>query len=419
MRKIVIFAFLAAIARGASAEPGGDQALEEKVSALQQDVDSLKEQARQKRTGLQNPDISAAIDAIGSYSDAGDNINFTPRDVELMIQANADPFTKAYIVFNAESELEPVEESDPFSEVSLGLEEAAIQTTDLPGGLALKAGVFFADFTRLGKVHSHDLPFTDRPASLEQILGGEDKARGVEMSWLPPVGSYIRLTLGVVDDIGAEPAVNSVLTTADGEEADAFAGDDHRSVDTLTCYGRIATLIEVGESAVLHLGASASHGGNESTREMAAADFKLEWKPVPNGNDLVELAGEWLTSKREGDLAEDALFEEGPTTGSADASGGYVYAQYRFTPVWQPGVRFDYTQPESYEAGDDGLTKTDDNLYTYSAYLTAYFSEFNRVRLQANYVQSDNEIADGQDTDTQVFLQWSIVLGAHKHDFVP
>lgn len=395
------------------------QALQQQLTTLQQDVENLKDLSRQRKPGTQNPDISAAIDGIASYSDAGNNINFTPRDVELMIQANADPFVKAYMVLNGESELEPVEETDPFGEVSLGVEEAAIQSTALPYGLAVKAGAFFADFTRLGKVHSHDLPFTDRPASLEQIIGGEDKSRGVEFSWLPPMDHYLRLTAGVVDEIGAEGAVNSGLVGADGEGVNAYAGDDHRTLGSATVYGRAATLLEVSEGAVLHLGVDASSGGNESTRDMASADFKLEWKPDPRANQLFELAGEWLTSKCDGSLSDDALLAGAPSEASAKASGGYIYAQYRVTPIWQPGIRLDLTKPEWFEVGDDGFQKVDDNLRTFSTYLTAYPSEFNRFRLQLNDVHSDNEIADGKNSDTQVLLQWTIVLGAHKHDFAP
>lgn len=402
------------------------QRLRMQLDTLQQTVDGLQAQSRQVRPNLQNPALSAAVDAIGSYSDAGQNLNFRPRDVELMIQANADPFAKAYIVLNAESELEPAEKSDPFSEATVGMEEAAIQTTCLPGGWSLKAGAFFADFTRLGGVHSHDLPFVDRPASLEQIIGGEDKARGMELSWLPPGDHYLRLTAGAADDLGAESPVNNTLATADGGEASVFASDENRALDTLTCYGRVATLLELGPSAVLHLGADGSRGGQESTRTMASADFKLEWKPHPGANRLLEVAGEWLTSKYEGTLSEEALFEGGPVNASTRASGGYVYAQYRLSPLWQPGIRLDITRPESYEQVDadedgvaDGIARSDATLRTYSAYLTAYLSEFNRLRLQANYLDSDQEVADGHDHDTQIFLQWSVVLGAHKHDFMP
>jgi hypothetical protein len=178
-----------------------------------------------KRTNssLFNPEISAAIDAIGSYSSSADNANFTVRDIEIMVQANVDQLAHAYLVANAESELDPWTKTDVFGDVSLGIEEAAVETTSLPYGLSLKAGQFFADFSRLGKVHSHELPFTDRPASLEGIIGGETKARGVEVSWIPQIDHYLRLTFGAVDGIGAETSATGVMTTLSGDEDELFA----------------------------------------------------------------------------------------------------------------------------------------------------------------------------------------------------
>lgn len=113
-------------------------------------ADPLPEPKRSDANSF-NPEISAAIDSIASYSAAGNNLNFTVRDVEIMFQANVDQLVHAYLVFNAESELDPWEKTDPFSEVSLGIEEAAIETTALPYGLQIKTGQYFADFTRLGK----------------------------------------------------------------------------------------------------------------------------------------------------------------------------------------------------------------------------------------------------------------------------
>jgi len=141
-----------------------------------------------------NPEISAAVDTIGSYSAAANNTNITIRNIEVMLQSNVDQFARAYIILNAESALDPLTQTNPFGELSVGVEEAAIETTSLPYGIAVKAGQFYADFTLLGKVHSHELPFVDRPASEEGILGGEAKARGVEINWVPAVDHYFRLT---------------------------------------------------------------------------------------------------------------------------------------------------------------------------------------------------------------------------------
>ena len=46
---------------------------------------------------------------------------------------------------------------------------------------------------------------------------------------------------------------------------------------------------------------------------------------------------------------DDALFEGGPSGGTARAHGGYVYAQYRIGKQWQPGIRFDYLHGGAWE----------------------------------------------------------------------
>ena len=51
--------------------------------------------------------------------------------------------------------------------------------------------------------------------------------------------------------------------------------------------------------------------------------------------------------------------------------------------------------------------------------LTMPAKSFDRMGGTMNYVQSDNEIANGHDDDVQIFVQWSAVIGAHHHDFVP
>ena len=90
-----------------------------------------------KKTNLNifNPEISAALDVIGSYSKRAKNVNFIARDAEVMLQANVDELVRAYGVFNAETELAPQEQKGVFEETSLGIEEFAIETTALPFGL--------------------------------------------------------------------------------------------------------------------------------------------------------------------------------------------------------------------------------------------------------------------------------------------
>ncbi len=211
----------------------------------------------------------------------------------------------------------------------------------------MKGGLFFADFTRLGKVHSHELPFTDRPLSLDSIIGGEDKARGLEFSWIPPIGHYVPFTAGAVDGIGADVPITSKLAMLDGDTGDAFGRSDRRTFGDILYYGRAATIFELGQQVNLNLGGNYARGRDRGEREIASGDFKVAWTPQPDSYDLFELSGEYLWSRNRGALSGDALFANGRTSGTASAHGGYVYAQYKFGKNWQPGVRFDYLHSDT------------------------------------------------------------------------
>ena len=381
---------------------------------------------KQTDSSIFNPEISLAIDSIASYSASANNLNFTVRDIELMFQANVDQLAHAYAVFNAESELDPWTETDPFSEVSLGVEEAAVETTNLPYGLAVKSGQFFADFTRLGKVHSHELPFTDRPASLDGILGGETKSRGIEVSWIPPINHYIRFTAGAVDNIGAEAPVTQALLTFDDKDSDLFASTSNRSFGDVTYYARAATIFELSDSISLHLGADYAHGTDFGTREITSGDFKLTWIPDASSFDRLEIGGEILRGKSDGAFASDALFPGNPTHGSSTADGAYIYAQYRIGKQWQPGFRYDWFRPEVWSETDansdgvaDGLARTQYSQNSLAAYLTYNFDEFNRLRFEVSRLTGDSASFGGKDDDWVGFLQWTITLGPHKHSFQP
>jgi hypothetical protein len=376
---------------------------------------------RKSEPGLFNPEISAAIDAIGSYSSSADNLNFIARDIEVMIQSNVDQVARAYAVFNAETELEPSEKSSAFEEVSLGVEEAAIETTSLPYGLAVKAGQFFADFSRLGKVHSHELPFTDRPASLESIIGGETKSRGVEANWVPPVDHYFRFTAGAVDNIGAEPSSTEVYTDFGGSEQNLFGDRSNRSFRDLTYYGRVATIFELGDCASINIGADYSHGQETSERQLASADFKLTWTPDASSFDRLEVGGEFLTGKSEGDF--QTVVKD---SGSSTSRGAYLYAQYRVGKKWEPGIRYDWFRPDAWSEVDsdsdgveDSLARSHSSQNTLSAYLTYNLSELNRLRIGLSHVNGESGAYSGKDHDWLGYLQWSIIIGSHKHSFQP
>src|SRR5499426_2229035 len=123
-----------------------------------------------------NPAIGLVIDTVGSYARDGGNFEF--RSAELGLSATVDPFARAYAFINGTQD-------------SVEVEEAAIVTTSLPYNFSVKGGRFFADFGRLSHFHDHELPFVNRPIVLDQYVGGESQADGVELSYLAPTLQYI------------------------------------------------------------------------------------------------------------------------------------------------------------------------------------------------------------------------------------
>jgi hypothetical protein len=379
-------------------------------------------------SSLFNPDISVALDLVGSYSRRADNLNLIARDVQITLEADVDEYARAYVVLNAATELAPLEKTDPFEEISLGLEEAAIETRSLPWGLKLKAGQFFADFTRIGKMHAHDMPFTDRPLSVESLVGGETKARGLEFSWVPPIATNWRLTAGVVDHVGAEPYVLSRYTNLDGAEEDSGLYAERtgggRGFDNLTYYGRIAARFQFAPSLALNVGGNYLRGRDTGTQQLASGDFLLTWTPRPGALDLLEVGGEFLWGKQSGRLSDDfAIIGDDvdtlrPASATARGRGGYVYAQYRFGRFFQPGLRFDYLRADEFSEVDEDLDGERDLLSrqtgtttTYSAYANLHLGESNRIRLQLNYVKGEPGDFAGADDDWQAFVQWTVLFG--------
>lgn len=373
-----------------------------------------------------NPEISLGLDFVGAYSRRADNFNFIGRNVEMMLQSNVDHLARAYVVLNAESELEPWEKSDVFGETEVGLEEAAIETTALPYGLVARAGQFFADFSRLGKIHSHDLPFIDRPSSLDEIIGGEAVSRGVEINWVPPVKHYFRITAGAVDNIGAERSITQSLALLDDDETDLFAQTDHRGLDSVMYYGRVATGFEFTDQLSLNVGTNYASGRERGRRSVAGVDFKLTWIPDPSSYDSLIFGGEYLAGRSSGDFTPDAAFAGGPLSGSSNADGGYLYLQYNRGKNWEATLRYDWLHPTIWEQTDstgmgiaDGIEADRITQNTTSAYLGYKFSEFNHMRLGVSYLDGIGWSYGKKDNDWLGFIQWTVLIGPHKHTYQP
>ena len=146
-----------------------------------------------------------------------------------------DPFAKGYAVINASADAQT-------GEATLGVEEAALQTTSLPWNLELKAGRFFAEFGKLSYIHDHELPFVNRPLALDQYIGGESRTDGAQLNWLLPMPHYVSLTTGFGVGFGGDSPLNNPGT--------------YRALSGFNYYGRLSTYFDLTPNVQLETGIS-------------------------------------------------------------------------------------------------------------------------------------------------------------------
>src|SRR5439155_4999309 len=186
----------AAPARAPEAPPGA--VTPEQVKELSDKVDSAVEAQKKTRLSEFNPSIGLVGETVFSYrskgsdqigSDRPGGFDVFQRSIEVNVAASVDPFAKGYVVINAAAD-------SATGEATMGVEEAALQTTSLPWNLELKAGRFFGEFGKLAYIHDHELPFVNRPLVLDQYIGGESRTDGAQLSWLPPLPHYVSVVVG-------------------------------------------------------------------------------------------------------------------------------------------------------------------------------------------------------------------------------
>ncbi len=364
--------------------------------------------AAQKKTLMSefNPAIGLVGETIFSQQSKGSAQNGTgyaggfdayQRSVELNATAAVYPFAKGWVVANGSADAAT-------GETSLGIEEAAVQTTSLPWNLTLTAGQFFGEFGRLSYIHDHELPFVNRPMVLDQYVGGESKTAGAQASLLLPIEHYVNLTAGLGTQLGDDP--------------DAIG--TYRSFGAVNYFGRLSTYFDLSDNWNVECGLSGlfnPDSGNvngvlqpdgltsltATKRQVVDADFKLSYVPLrDNQFNSLTWGNEFLYS--------DNQYLATPTAGGSayadtvGAWGMYSYLAYKWSRSWRAGFLFEYLQNDQ-----DGAART----YGYSPYLTWAISHWNQLRLQ--YTHTQPNVASGIQPNDAVYLQWSWIIGSHSH----
>src|SRR5438093_4257415 len=261
----------------------------EEAKELNAKVDQVVEAQKKVRPSEFNPAIGLVGETIFSYrskgsdatgSDRPGGFDVNQRSVELNIAASVDPFAKGYAVINASADSQT-------GEATMGVEEAALQTTALPWNLELKAGRFFGEFGKLSFIHDHELPFVNRPLALDQYIGGESRTDGAQLSWLPPLPHYVSVTVGFGVGFGGDSPLNNPGA--------------YRSLSGFNYFGRLSTYFDLTPNLELETGISGlinpsthDRGGpdafvgpggvplTERKRQVAGYDLKVSYVPLQN-----------------------------------------------------------------------------------------------------------------------------------------
>ena len=152
-------------------------------------------------------------------------------EAELSLQAVVDPYARADFFLAASPE-------------GLEVEEGFLTFPTLPGGLLMKVGKLKAQFGKVNTLHTHAMPWVDRPLVVKNLLGGDEGLNdsGISVSKLIPNPAVPG------SDRRGLPGTNELFTS-------------HKRGD-LSYVGRLRGYRDVTEGTNLDVGTSIAYGHN-------------------------------------------------------------------------------------------------------------------------------------------------------------
>jgi len=316
-----------------------------------------------------NPDMAVIGNflGVGGKNPVDPSKAFEMRETEASFQAVVDPYARADFFLS-------------FGESGVDLEEGFVTFTSLPGGLLVKAGKMRAAFGKVNTLHTHVLPWADRPLVTANLVGGEEGIAdaGVSVARLIPVpGLFLEATGQVFR----------------GDSENVFASRRPRD---LSYVGHLRAYRDITENANLDAGVSYARGQSffaDDPSTLVGVDVTYRWKPLQRAiyHSFVGRS--------------EVIWNHAPQPlGSATGAGFYVSGDYQFARRWYAGGRYDASD----RATDLSLRDRGG-----SASLTFWPSEFSQVRGQYR-----RTVYAGDQVANEVLFQLQFSIGAHgAHPF--
>jgi len=341
-------------------------------------------------------DVDRGWDEIPGFQPGGEigtgGSGFSIGEAEINMKANVDSRYFGNITVGI---------GEDAGEVEVGIEEAWLQTTDLPAGLTVTGGRFFSAAGYLNSFHFHADDFADRPLPYQAFLGGRYSVDGIQARWVAPTSLFFEIGSEVNWDGGfpatsngtRSPGAFTLFTKLGGDFGDSHswqAGLSHTSIDAVD---RAAGDTPLGETFT-------------GDSDLMVVDFVWKWAPQGNMNlRNFKIQGEYFYRD------EDGVFDSLAYNG--DQTGWYLQGVWQFTQSWRVGLRHDVVDADNGPLligtglEDPGRSSSRDSLmFDWSP------SEYSRLRLQYT---DDRVLAD---SDSLWYLQYIMSIGAHgAHQF--
>jgi len=327
-----------------------------------------------------NPEIGVVGTVVAnlteSTEDGEGNDTIALKELEVSYSQYVDPYSRldAIIAFN-----------DNLEGQNVDIEEAYYTRWGLPFDFVAQIGKFRSKIGKANLNHLHQLNTVNYPLVIQDFFGEEGlSSSGIRIKNIIPNPWDIPL------EISAE-----ILR---GNNGDSFSGISRRPIFT----SHASTFFDINDDVTLEIGTTALFG-DENVRGDAkgddhygvhvfGADATLFWY-LPEGRRL-----KWQN---------ELYFQDrsSAVTPNHDPWGFYSLIDYKVSPRFSAGIRFDYLEPRGVSEGHQRTTSI-------SPYLTFYQSEFANFRLQ----YSHTDPADSREkADDAIFLQANFLIGSHKH----
>ena len=366
-----------------------------RINALERGEDQAKETAQPagapRMAGLQgfNPEIGVTgtvqTKLTENSNDGEGNDTIALKELELNFAQVVDPYSRldAIISFN-----------DAIENQNANIEEAYYTHWELPLGFTGQIGKFRSKIGKQNLMHLHQLDTTDYPLVIKDFFGEEGLASS---------GARLQNMIPNPWDIPVE-ITGEVLR---GNNGPSFSGISRRPIFNT----HVKTYFDLTKDSNLELGWTTLFGdedppildsnGNKITRskgqdrygvKVFGGDATFNWF-LPEGRKL-----KW----------QNEIYFQNRTHRvhvNDDPWGFYSLLDFRFSPRFSTGIRFDYLEP--LDVVGQHLRSTQ-----ISPYISFWQSEFADFKLQYSHVESANASAN---SDNLIVLQADFLIGAHKH----